>query len=151
MTKKKKRDFEFYWEQPEPKQPEKELFEEPVEFKFTFPRVRFPEMRHMPVNITETDKQVVVRAELAGFKKNEINLSVTEGTIEISAAKRQEKIERGERYYREEKKTGAIRRSFTLPATVDPDRVEAQLVNGVLMVIMPKSKEVKKKKKVEVK
>ncbi len=149
MTRKKKRDLKFYWE--EPQKQKAEITEEPFEFKFTFPRMRFPEMRHMPVNITETDKQVVVRAELPGFKKDEINLSVTEGTIEISAAKRQEKIERGERYYREEKKTGATRRLFTLPATVDPDKVEAQLADGVLTITMPKAKEIKKKKKVEVK
>jgi HSP20 family protein len=155
MPKRKKRKFRFYWEEPEqlkkPEKREKDLFEEPFEFRFTFPRIRFPEMRRMPVNIAETNKQVIVKAELPGFKKEEINLNVTEGTIEISAAKRQEKVEEGEKYFRQEKKAGAIRRSFTLPAIVDPDKTEATLADSVLTIIMPKAKEIKKKKKVEVK
>ncbi len=152
MPRKKKRGFKFYWEEPKKLRPEieKDLFEEPFEFKFTFPRLRFPEMRRMPINIFETDKQIIVKAELPGFKKEEINLNVTEGTIEISAAKQQEKVEEGEKYFRHEKKAGALKRAFTLPATVDPEKTEARLADGVLTIDMPKAKEIKKKKKVEV-
>ena len=152
MPRKKKRGFRFYWEEPERQEREKdtsELFNEPFEFRFTFPRIRFPEMMRMPVNITETDKQVIVRAELPGFKREEIRLNVTEGTVEISAAKRQEKVERGEKYFRQEKKAGALKRSFTLPATVDPSRIEAQLADGVLTIAMPKAEKKKKRRRAE--
>lgn len=154
MPKRKKRKFKFYWEEPKKQESGKDIFElfnEPFEFRFTFPRVRFPEMRRMSVNIAETDKQVIVKAELPGFKKEEINLNVTEGTIEISAVKQQEKVEEGERYFRQEKKAGAIRRAFTLPATVDPDKAEARLEEGMLTIIIPKAVEKRKKKKIEVK
>ena len=154
MPRKKRREFKFYWEEPgqiKKSDSKKDIFEEPFEFRFTFPRIRFPEMRRMPVNIAETDKQVIVKAELPGFKKEEINLNVTEGTIEISASKRQEKVEQGERYFRQEKKAGAIRRSFTLPAIVDPDKTEARLADSMLTIVMPKTVERKKRRKVEVK
>lgn len=113
--------------------------------------IRFPEMRHMPVDIAETDKQVIVRIELPGFKKEEINLNVAENKIEISATKRQEKVEKGEKYFRHEKKAGAIRRSFTLPTTVDSEKTKALFADGLLTILMPKSKEKKKRKKIEVK
>ncbi len=151
MTKKKKKEFKFYWEEPEQfAQPKKQAVEEPFEFQFTFPRLRFPEMKKTSVNVAETDREIIVKAELPGFKKEEITLNVTDSMVEISAAKRQEKVEKGEKYYREERKAGALRRAFTLPATIDPDKAEAVLENDVLTIRMPKAKGRKKKRSIDV-
>jgi HSP20 family protein len=107
--------------------------------------------KSIPVNISTTDKDVVVQAELPGFKKDEINLNVTESFIEISAHKKQEKIEKTEKHFRQEMSTGSVKRAFTLPDKVDPDNAKAKLENGLLTIILPKlSIGKKKRKKVEI-
>ena len=79
--KKKKKEYKFFWEQPlEQAKEMKDIFSEPFEFKFTFPKFAFPEIRFektMQVNVAETDKEVIVKAETPGYKKNEININVT--------------------------------------------------------------------------
>jgi HSP20 family protein len=164
MTKKKrkKKEFRFFWEEPvdiaekgirKMREKAEGFFEEPFEFRFTFPRVSMSDirMRTIPINIGETDKEIVVRAELPGFKKNEINLNVTENAVEISAAKKEERIEKTEKSFRRELSAGAVRRAFTLPENVDPDKIEAKLEDGLLTVIVPKLyPEKKKKKRIEI-
>ena len=89
MDKKKKKEFKFFWEGP--KRMEKGMREG---LKFAFPRFEMLEIRNLvPVNIGETEKEMIVRVELPGFKKDEINLNITEDSIEINAAKKEEKIE----------------------------------------------------------
>ncbi|MEM7819787.1 MAG: Hsp20/alpha crystallin family protein [Candidatus Aenigmatarchaeota archaeon] len=150
--KKKKRDFRFFWEEPFEKTM-KNFFEEPFEFKFTFPRLTFPETRRtIPISIGQTDKEIIVRAELPGFKKDEINLNVTENYIEISAEKKEEKTKKTEHEFYHEKSVGTVKRAFTLPEHVDPEKTEAKLEDGILTIIMPKLyPETKKKKKIEIK
>lgn len=161
MPKKKKEKMKFFWEGPVEKAKGEldEAFEkfkfEPFEFKFTIPNIRaIPEMRlakTIPINISTTEKEVIVQAELPGFKKDEINLSVTESAINISANKKEEKIERTENLFRQEISAGSIKRSFSLPSNVDPDSAKAKLENGLLIVTLEKMyPEKKKRKKVEI-
>jgi HSP20 family protein len=154
---KKKKEFRFFWEKPieELGDISSNFKLEPFEFKFTIPN--FPVMpeiklaKSIPVNISTTDKDVVVQAELPGFKKDEINLNVTESFIEISAHKKQEKTEKTEKHFRQEMSTGSVKRAFTLPDKVDPDNAKAKLENGLLTIILPKlSIGKKKRKKVEI-
>ena len=89
---------------------------------------------------------------MPGFKKEEINLNVTENAVEISAAKKEERIEKTEKSFRHEKSAEAFSRAFTLPEKVESDKVEAKLEDGLLTVIMPKLyAEKKKKKRIEIK
>ena len=148
MTKKKK-EFKFFWEEPV-----KKTKEAITPLKFTIPKFQAVEKvtRKIPININTTDKEIIVQAELPGFKKNEINLNVTESFIEISASKQQKKIERTENLFRQELSAGAIKRAFTLPDKVDPDNAKAKLEDGLLTVILSKLyPEKKKRKRLEIK
>lgn len=139
---KKKKDFSFYWEQP----PENWNLEMP----FGFPEIKAP-YAEMSVNIAESEKEITVRADLPGFKRGGIILSVTESSVEIIASKSQEKIEKGANAFRKEKSSQALRRLFTLPANVDPDSSEAKLEDGTLTIRMKKlSSGQKKRKRVEI-
>ncbi|MFH0832229.1 MAG: Hsp20/alpha crystallin family protein [Candidatus Aenigmatarchaeota archaeon] len=153
MKKKKEKEFRFFWE--EPIENIKKDFNDPFELRFTFPGIKFPEAsfeKTIPISMGETDKKVVIRAELPGFKKDEISLNVTENFIEIAAAKKEEKIERTEKSYMHERSSGAIRRAFSLPKNVDPENADAKLEDGLLTVTLPKlHPEEKKKKKVPIK
>jgi len=153
MAKKKKKDFAFFWEEPVEKAKnavEESLKLEPFEFKFTIPKFPVPEMRitrPIPVNISTTDQELVIQAELPGFKKDEISLNVTESFVEISAHKKQEKIERTEKLFRQEMSSGSVKRAFTLPDKVDPDNSKAKLEDGLLTILLPKLTIGKKKRK----
>lgn len=140
--KKKKKEYTFFWEQPLEQAKEiKDLFSEPFEFKFTVPKFTFPEIRFektIPVNVAETGAEIIIKAEVPGYKKTEININVTENTIEISAFRKREKTEKTKGVYSQEKSAGAVKRAFTLPANVDPAKAEAKLEEGILAIILPK-------------
>lgn len=97
-----------------------------------------------PVDISETEDEVVIKADFPGFEKEEIAIRLTENTVEISAQHKEKRIERTEKLYRAERRFGAVKRALTLPAAVEVDRAEADFKNGMLTVKVPK----KEKKKV---
>jgi HSP20 family protein len=97
-----------------------------------------------PVDISETDDELIVRADLPGFNKEEIAVRATENTLEIAAQHKEKKIERTEKMFRAERRFGSARRAFTLPVAVRPETSKAEFKNGVLTITLEK----KEKKKV---
>jgi HSP20 family protein len=115
------------------------------------PRLRETEMEEvMPsVDIFEEGDNVVVKAELPGMKREDLDVSMTDNTISISGEKKkEEKVER-KNYYREERSYGSFTRSFRLPVEVQTDKAKASFKEGVLEIRIPKSEEaIQKEKKV---
>jgi HSP20 family protein len=109
----------------------------------------FEEIESFPVDISETEDEIIVRADLPGFSKEEISVNATENILTIEAKHREEKKERGEKYYTVERKFGSFRRVISLPVEVEPERAKARMKDGVLEVILPK-KEKKKGKEIKV-
>jgi HSP20 family protein len=97
------------------------------------------------VDVLETESAFQIRAELPGIDKNGIKLSVEDGVLTISGHREQEKEEKGLRYHRRERLYGSFARSFTLPDSVDEQKVTAEFRNGVLTVRLPKSERAKPK------
>jgi HSP20 family protein len=99
------------------------------------------------VNIYEKGNEVIMRSDLPGVKKEDINIDITENYMTISGEKkRKEKIER-EDYYRYERSFGSFCRRFELPGDLDTEKVKAHFEDGVLEVTIPMSKEAAKKHK----
>lgn len=91
------------------------------------------------VDLFETGDDVVVKAEIPGVTKDQIDVSVTADTVTIRAEKtREEKVERGD-YHRSERSFGSVARTLDLPCEVKADQATAKLVDGVLEVRAPKS------------
>jgi len=98
-------------------------------------------------DIFEEGEDVVVKAELPGMKKEEIEVKLTENTITISGEKKkEEKIEKKD-YYRVERSYGSFKRAFNLPSEVQMDKAKAQFKDGILEIRIPKTEEAKKKEK----
>lgn len=102
------------------------------------------------VNVIETPETVVVTAEVPGLEPKEIEISVVGDTLTIRGEKRIEKEEKGKTWYRREIAGGKFTRSFTLPASVDGEHVDATSKMGILTVTLPKRAEARAKK-IEVK
>jgi HSP20 family protein len=102
------------------------------------------------VEMYEKDDKLVVRAELPGMKKEEIDISVLGDTLTIKGERKAESEVKDEDYYRCEMCYGKFSRSVALPAAVEARKVEASYENGILEVTVPKAEEAKPKK-VEIK
>jgi HSP20 family protein len=102
------------------------------------------------VDITEDDKEYLVKAELPELKKEEVKVKVENGELTISGERKLEKEEKGRKFHRIERSYGSFLRSFTLPENVSADKVSAEFKDGLLTVRLPKD-EAAKPKAVEVK
>ena len=99
-----------------------------------------------PVDVQENEQEIVVRAELPGLKKEQIAITVDDGVLTLSGDRAFAHEDRREQFVRVERAYGAFSRSFTLPTTVDSERIGAQLVDGVLTVTLPKRAEAQPRK-----
>ncbi len=99
------------------------------------------------IDMVDNKDEIVLTAELPGFKKEDIKLSVEDHTITLSGEKKSEYEEKEKKgnYYRLERRFGSFTRSLELPAPVQGDKVKAIYKDGVLKVVLPKSEEAKKK------
>lgn len=94
------------------------------------------------VDIVETaGKDVVVKAELPDLKREDIKVTFENNVLTIEGERKFEKRADGDTYHRVERGYGAFRRSFSVPATVDAGRVEADYKDGVLTVKLPRREE----------
>lgn len=112
------------------------------------PRLRMePEVLSPAVDIYEEDDDLVVKAELPGISKEDIEVKVTDDYITISGEKkREEKVEKKD-YYRYERSYGSFSRTFRLPVDVQTEKAKAKFENGVLEIRIPKTEEAKKKER----
>jgi HSP20 family protein len=98
------------------------------------------------VDVSETDGEVVVRAELPGMTQNDVELNLQDNVLTLKGEKKQEKKSEKENYHRIERSYGSFSRSFTLPTGVRQEDVKATFKDGVLEITMPKSEEAKPRK-----
>ena len=92
------------------------------------------------IDVFEKDGNLVLKAELPGMKEEDIDVSVIRNTLTIRGEKAEEKVEgksRSERLF------GSFSRSLALPVAVDTEKVAATYRNGVLEIVLPKTKESK--------
>jgi HSP20 family protein len=102
------------------------------------------------VDVHETAESLVLRAELPGVKREDIDIAIDGNVLTLKGERKLEKEESGRKYHRIERSYGAFVRQFQLPTNVDSSAVDAKLNEGVLTLSLPKKQELKARK-VEVK
>lgn len=114
-----------------------------------FPRIGLPEIEEVTptVDVFEEGDDVVVKAELPGMGKEDIDVKVTDDLITISGEKKKEEKVEKKNYYRMERSYGSFTRSLRLPTEVQTEKATAKFKDGVLEVRIPKTEEAKKKEK----
>jgi HSP20 family protein len=97
-----------------------------------------------PVDVAETQDRILVRAELPGLRQEDIQIEFENGLLTLRGERRLEKVE-GLTWHRVERSYGNFSRTFTLPRTVDPEKITASYREGVLEIEVPKREEAKPK------
>ncbi len=92
------------------------------------------------VDVTETDKEIVVTAELPGLERKDIDISLEDDVLTIRGEKRveEEKKDDKKNYHVSERIYGVFYRALELPAGIDPKSIQATMSNGVLKITIPK-------------
>lgn len=96
-------------------------------------------------DIHETENEIVVKAEVPGIERNEIELTLENSVLNLRGDRRFEKDTREENYHRIERSYGSFSRSFSIPAVVDETRIAADHKDGVLTITLPKTQKAKAK------
>ncbi len=99
------------------------------------------------IDVSETDSELKVEAELPGVDEKDVEVSVVDNVLTIRGEKKEEREEKKKDYHLVERSYGSFARSITLPFAVEPDQAKATFKNGVLTITLPKPPEVKEKLK----
>jgi HSP20 family protein len=97
------------------------------------------------VNVTETETEYKIKAELPGMKKENVKVTLENGLLTLSGERRQEHEEKNARYHVYESSYGKFSRSFNLPGDTDPNKVNAEFADGVLDISVAKGESSKPK------
>ncbi|MFX1350868.1 MAG: Hsp20/alpha crystallin family protein [Promethearchaeota archaeon] len=100
-----------------------------------------------PADITETENEIIITADIPGVSKEDIDLRISEDTLEIGAQVRHEEKEEDQGYLRQERRYRRFYRRLPMPMAVKPEEAKAKYNNGVLEIRIPK---IEPKKKVSV-
>lgn len=110
--------------------------------RWPFPMVS---MKAPSLDVFEEKDEIVVKADLPGMSKDEIEVTVTENVVTIKGEKKKEEEVKEKDYYRRERSYGSFVRSVELPSEVKSEQIKANFKDGVLEIRMPKTEEAKKK------
>jgi HSP20 family protein len=110
----------------------------------SLPEISLPEMKAPKVDVIDRETEVVVKAEVPGVDKKDLDISVGDDSVTIKGSTRHEEKEEKGDYYRHEISTGAFSRTVALPAAVDGAKAKASFKDGMLELVIPKIEKAKR-------
>ena len=96
---------------------------------------------NLPLDVYETDKELIVEASLPGFRQEEVEIEEHHGILTIRAERKESHKEEGENWLVQERRIHRLERSIPLPVGVDAEKAKAVLQNGILQIVFPKVEE----------
>jgi HSP20 family protein len=97
----------------------------------------------LPLDVSETENEFVVKASLPGIKPDDVQITVHGDTLTIRGESKVEEEKKGEHWHIRERRSGVFQRSLSLSAPVDSDKAQADFEHGVLTLTLPKSESAK--------
>ena len=116
------------------------------DFAFGLKSFGAPDVVVPSMDITETDKEIEIMAELPGLEEKDVQVNVAGNLLTIRGEKKLERKEKEKDYLLVERSHGSFSRTLELPSGVDPDAIKATIAKGVLKVTVPKSAPAQAKK-----
>lgn len=104
----------------------------------------------LPLDVSEKDGELFVRASMPGFTREDIEVQIHEGVLTIKAERTEEKEDKDEKFFRRERRVGSVYRSVSLPGITDGAKTIAELKDGVLTLRIPQA-EAAKPRKIQIK
>lgn len=98
------------------------------------------------IDIIDKEKELVVKADMPGVAKDDVDITLREDVLTISGAVKAEAETKEENYFYSERSYTSFSRSVNIPFKIDPDKIKASLRDGVLTVTLPKAEEIRPKK-----
>ena len=98
-----------------------------------------------PVDVYEDEHNVVLKVEVPGIDEKDIDVRVENNVLTVHGERKVEKEEKEENFRRIERQYGSFTRTFTVPSTVDAERIQADYDKGILKIVLPKKAEAKPK------
>jgi HSP20 family protein len=102
------------------------------------------------VDVSETDREIQIVAELPGLKQDDISLNLQDDVLTVSGEARESREEKEKQYHLTERSYGRFERSFRLPDTVDRNQISANFENGLLTITLPKTEKTQNVKRIEI-
>ncbi len=97
------------------------------------------------VDVEETEQEVILRAELPGIRKEDLEVDVAEQQVTIKGERKEERVMKDTTFYQKENTYGSFLRRLELPASVVPEKAAGKLENGILTLTLPKAESAKPK------
>jgi len=97
------------------------------------------------LDVRESENEIILELEAPGLKEEDLNISISDGTLSIKGEKKREEEKEEGSYHVVERSYGSFQRAIPLPSNVDEDKAKADFKNGVLKVKLPKNEEAKPK------
>ncbi|HKY56177.1 MAG TPA: Hsp20/alpha crystallin family protein [Anaerolineales bacterium] len=121
------------------------LFDDAFTRPFSLMREGGANWSSLPIDLYQTDNDVVVKAALPGIKADEVQINITGDVLTIKGETKHDEETKEKSWHIREHRWGAFERSVMLPTTVNADRAQADFENGILTITLPKSEAVKPK------
>jgi len=115
-----------------------------------FTILKFPSIEFPRIDIKEDEKEYSITAEVPGYSREEINIEVNNGVLNISSEHKEDKEEKKKDYIYKERSERSFRRAIRIPENIRAEEMNATLNNGLLTLVIPK-KELPPPKKIEIK
>ena len=110
-----------------------------------YPGVMEDRYSFLPLDVYQTDENIVVKASAPGINPDDLNISITGDSLTIQGGTVEEKEDKGTQYYLRERRASKFSRTITLPTMVKAEEATAEFEKGVLTLTLPKVEEVKPK------
>lgn len=86
------------------------------------------------LDVTETDKEILVKAEIPGIEPKDLDITISGNMLTLAGEKKEQSERKGENFFHSERRFGSFRRTVQLPASVDPDKMDASYKNGLVNI-----------------